>query len=157
MAFEKMHDNVHKVKLGNKEFLIFKVGNDEIAQIQERIRKFAEDREWTYKLDDPRDYLLGMVEEVGEFRNFIKWLKDRETIDRMIKENYKEIEDLLGDILWFVFMLANRCGVDVKKAINLVIDDNENRYPVELVKGKHTNIYAGGVDLKFKKTSDTII
>jgi len=54
-------------------------------------------------------------------------------------------------------MLANRCGVDVKKAIDRVIEDNESRYPVELVRGKHTNIYAGGVDLKFKKTSDTVI
>jgi len=87
MATEKIHDSVHKVKLGDKEFLIFKV-DSEIHQIQEKIRKFAEDREWTYKLDDPRDYLLGIVEEVGEFRNFIKWLKDRETVDRMIKENY---------------------------------------------------------------------
>ena len=63
----------------------------------------------------------------------------------------------MGDIFWFVFMLANRCGVDVKKAIDRVIEDNESRYPVELVRGKHTNIYAGGVDLKFKKTSDTVI
>jgi len=157
MVLEKIYDNIHKVRLGDKEFLIFNVGNDEIAQIQDKIRNFARVREWINKIDDPRDYLLGIVEEVGEFRNFIKWLGDRETVDRMIKENYNEIEDLLGDILWFVFMLANRCGIDAKKAINMVIRKNENRYPVELVKGRHTNIYAGGVDLKFKKTFDTII
>ena len=157
MSPEVNSENVQKVRIGDKEFLVFKVVEDDIHELQEKIRKFAEDREWTNKLDDPRDYLLGIVEEVGEFRNFIKWLKDRETVDRMIKENYAEVEDLLGDIIWFVIMLANRCGIDIRKAINRTIKDNENRYSVELVKGKHTNVYAGGVDLKFKKTSGTVI
>jgi len=53
-------------------------------------------------------------------------------------------------------MLANRCGIDIRRAIERVIEDNEKRFPIELTKGKHTNIFAGGIDLKFKKPSDAI-
>lgn len=157
MALDKIQDNVHKVRLGDKEFLLIKVKDSEINRLQQRIREFAEEREWINNCDDPRDYLLGIVEEVGEFRNFVKWINDRETVDRLIKENFDYIENTLGDILWFIFMLANRCGVSIKKAIEKVIEDNEKRFPVDLVKGKHTNIFAGGVDLKFKKPSDALI
>ncbi len=154
MTLEEIQDNVHKVRLGDKEFLLIKVKDNEIRRLQDKVKKFAEERGWINNLDDPRDYLLGIVEEVGEFRNFVKWINDRETVDRLIKENFDYIENTLGDILWFIFMLANRCSVDIKKAIERVIEDNEKRFPVELVKDKHTNIFAGGVDLKFKKPPD---
>lgn len=157
MTLEEIQENVHKVRLGDKEFLLIKVRDNEIRYLQEKVRKFAEDRGWINYLDDPRDYLLGIVEEVGEFRNFVKWIGDRETVDKLIKENFEHIENTLGDVLWFIFMLANRCGIDIKRAIEKVIEENEKRFPVELVKGKHTNIFAGGIDLKFKKPSDAII
>ncbi len=157
MTLDKIQDNVHKVRLGDKEFLLIKVKDSEINRLQQKIREFAKEREWVNYCDDPRDYLLGIVEEVGEFRNFVKWINDRETVDRLIKENFDYIENTLGDILWFIFMLANRCGVDIKKAIEKVIEDNENRFPLEMVKGKHTNIFAGGIDLKFKKPTDALI
>ncbi len=39
---------------------------------QKIIKKFAEDRDWN-KFHNPKDLLLGVVEEVGELRNIIKW------------------------------------------------------------------------------------
>lgn len=157
MTLEKIQDEVHKVRLGDKEFLLIKVKDSEISRLQNKIKEFAEVRKWTKNIDDPRDYLLGIVEEVGEFRNFVKWINDRETVDKLILDNFDYIENTLGDILWFIFMLANRCGIDVKKSIEKVIEDNEKRFPVEMVKGRHTNIFAGGVDLKFEKPADTLM
>jgi NTP pyrophosphatase (non-canonical NTP hydrolase) len=157
MSLDKIQEDVHKVRLGDKEFLLIKVKENEIRRLQDKVRNFAEARNWTNNLDDPRDYLLGIVEEVGEFRNFVKWINNRDSVNKLIEENFDYIENTLGDILWFIFMLANRCGIDVKKAIEKVIEDNEKRFPVDLVKGKHTNIFAGGIDLKFKKPSDAIV
>jgi len=157
MTLDKIQEDVHKVRLGDKEFLLIKVKDNDMNRLQERVRKFAEERGWINNLDDPRDYLLGIVEEVGEFRNFVKWINDRKTVDKLIKDNFNYIENTLGDIIWFILMLANRCGIDMKRAIEKVIEDNERRFPVEMVKGKHTNIFAGGIDLKFKKPSDAII
>ena len=156
MSLEKIQEDVHKVRLGDKEFLLIKVKDNEINRLQQKVKEFAEIREWTNNIDDPRDYLLGIVEEVGEFRNFVKWINDRDSINKLIRDNFDFIENTLGDIIWFIFMLANRCGIDVKKAIEKVIEDNERRFPVNLVKGKHTNIFAGGIDLKFDKPVDAL-
>jgi dCTP diphosphatase len=150
MPLQKIDDNIHKIKLGSKEFLLLELNSD-IERIQERIKTFAEEREWRGKFDDPRDYLLGIVEEVGEVRNLVKWLTSKEVVDRVIKENFNQVENMIGDLLWFTFMLANRVDVDAKKAIEKVIENNRQRFPVELTKGKSTNVYAGGIDLKYDK------
>jgi len=150
MPLEKISDDVQKIKLGSKEFLLLKLNSD-LNNIQERIETFAEEREWKGKFDDPRDYLLGIVEEVGEVRNIVKWETSIEVINRVIKDNFEHLENMIGDLLWFTFMLANRVGVNAKEAIEKVIENNTERFPVELTKGKSTNVYAGGIDLKYDK------
>jgi NTP pyrophosphatase (non-canonical NTP hydrolase) len=146
------NDDIQKVRVGSKEFLILKLNSD-MERTQEKIKIFSEERKWKGAFDDPKDYLLGIVEEVGEVRNIVKWINDREIIDRTIKENFDKVEDMIGDLLWFTFMLANRVGVNTKEAIEKVIEKNIQRFPVELTKGKHTNVYAGGIDLDRGKSS----
>lgn len=38
---------------------------------QKRIKKYAEDRDWS-QFHNPKNLLLGIVEEVGEIRNIVK-------------------------------------------------------------------------------------
>jgi len=40
------------------------------------------------------------------------------------------------------------CDVDPDKAISDVMKEYEKRFPKEKVKGTHSNIFAGGIDLK---------
>lgn len=66
-------------------------------------------------------------------------------------ENKDEVEDGIGDIFWFLALLANGCGVDIDRAIEKTIEDNEKRFPVKDVKNKHTNRFLGGKDKKYGK------
>lgn len=115
---------------------------------QEQIKKFTEERNWT-QFHDLKDLLLGLVEEVGEFRNIIKWVNDPEVIKKVISEQKAEVKDGIGDMYWFLASLANACDVDIDEAISMTIKDNEKRFPVEKTKDKHTNIYLGGYDGKY--------
>ena len=115
---------------------------------QEKIKKFCEERNWS-KFHNPKDLLLGIVEEVGELRNVIKWEQDPEIIQKVLLENKAEIKDAVGDIYWFLALLANSCDVDIEEAIDMTIKDNEKRFPVEKTKDKHTNIHLGGHDGKY--------
>jgi dCTP diphosphatase len=117
---------------------------------QEQIRKFAEERNWG-QFHNPKDLLLGLVEEVGEFRNIIKWVNDEESIKKAITDNKDEVKDAIGDMFWFLASLANVCDVDMEEAIKMTIEDNRKRYPVEITKDHHTNIHLGGYDGKYKK------
>ncbi len=112
---------------------------------QERIQAFSQAREWK-QFHNPKDLLLGIVEEIGEIRNVVKWEQNPAILEKVMRENKEEIEDNIGDIYWFLALLANGSGIDIDAAIDKVIKKNENRFPIKDVKSKHTNTFLGGKD-----------
>ncbi|MBI4134868.1 MAG: nucleotide pyrophosphohydrolase [Candidatus Sungbacteria bacterium] len=117
-------------------------------EFQKRIKKFSDERDWN-KFYNPKDLLLGIVEEVGEIRNLVKWEQDPEKIKKVLEDNREELEDNIGDLYWFLAILANTNDVDLDKAIDTVITKNEKRFPIEDVKSRHTNRYLGGKDKQY--------
>ena len=115
---------------------------------QERIKKFTKERNWN-QFHNPKDLLLGIIEEVGEFRNIIKWEQDPKKIKKAMLDNIDEVKDNIGDIFWFLSLLANSCNVDINQAIEQVIKENEKRFPLKKSKNKHTNTKLGGHDGKY--------
>lgn len=115
---------------------------------QKQIKKFSDDRNWG-KFHNPKDLLLGIVEEIGEIRNIIKWEQDTKILKEVLQKNKKEVEDAIGDIYWFLALLANNSGVDIDEAIEMTIKDNEKRFPISKTKGRHTNRHLGGHDGKY--------
>lgn len=117
---------------------------------QEQIKQFSKERNWD-QFYSPKDVLLGIVEEVGELRNLIKWEQDLAILKKVLNENKEEVKDAVGDIYWFLAVLANSCEIDIDEAIKMTIEDNKKRYPVEKTKDHHTNLYLGGYDGKYKE------
>jgi NTP pyrophosphatase (non-canonical NTP hydrolase) len=115
---------------------------------QEQIRKFCDDRGWG-KFHNPKDLLLGIVEEVGELRNIVKWEQDPEVLRKVLLDNRDEVKDNIGDIMWFLALLANGAEVNMEEAIVATIADNEKRFPLDKTKDHHTNLYLGGHDGKY--------
>jgi|SRR6185436_1453262 len=118
-------------------------------EFQKRIQKFSEERKWG-QFHNPKDLLLGIVEEVGEIRNLVKWEQDPLILKKVLIENKEEFEDNIGDLYWFLALLANENGVNIDEAIDKVIKKNEKRFPVEDTKSKHTNIHLGGKDKQYE-------
>ena len=116
-------------------------------KFQKEIKKFTEDRDWN-QFHNPKDLLLGIVEEIGELRNLVKWEQDINKIKKVIKDNKEEFEDNVGDIYWFLALLANGSDVDMDDAISKVIKRNEKRFPLSETKSRHTNTKLGGIDKK---------
>lgn len=117
---------------------------------QRRIHAFSLERNWG-QFHNPKDLLLGIVEEVGEIRNLVKWEQDSEKLRRVLAENREKLEDDIGDIYWFLALLANGSEIDMDAAIEKVIVKNESRFPVADTKSKHTNLYLGGKDKQYSK------
>ena len=53
---------------------------------QKRIKKFSEERDWN-QFYNPKDLLLGIVEEIGELRNTVKWGQDIHKLRKALIEN----------------------------------------------------------------------
>ena len=119
-------------------------------QYQRQIKKFCADRNWS-QFHNPKDLLLGVVEEVGEFRNLIKWEQDPLLIQKSLIKNKKEAKDHIGDMLWFLSILSNSLEINMDKAINDVIKDNTKRFPLKKTKNRHTNVLIGGHDGRRQK------
>jgi NTP pyrophosphatase (non-canonical NTP hydrolase) len=117
-------------------------------EFQKRIKQFAEDRDWN-QFHNPKDLLLGIVEEVGEMRNLVKWEQDHGKLKQALHDNREELEDNIGDLYWFLALLANNGGVNIDQAIDKVIKKNEVRFPVADTKSNHTNIHLGGKDKQY--------
>lgn len=115
---------------------------------QQQIHRFSEERDWS-QFYNPKDLLLGIVEEIGEMRNLVKWEQDIAKLKQVLVENRGELEDNIGDIYWFPAVLANENGIDLDEAISKVIQKNEARFPVADVKSRHTNRYLGGKDRQY--------
>src|SRR4030042_5560369 len=108
-------------------------------KFQKQIKKFTNDREWE-NFWNVKDILLGIVEEVGELRNLVKWEQNPEILKKVLKDNKEEVKDAIGDIYWFLAVLATSCDLDIDEAIKMTIKDNRKRFPIKKTKGKHTNL-----------------
>ena len=115
---------------------------------QEQIKKFCKERNWA-QFHNPKDLLLGIVEEIGEFRNIIKWEQNPQIIKKVLLDNKEQVKDTVGDIFWFLSLLANSCDINIDDAIKMTIEDNKKRFPIGKTKNEHTNIYLGGHDGKY--------
>lgn len=117
-----------------------------MKEAQEKIKKFNDEREWSHP-STIKDLLLNMNEEIGEMWHVIKWV-DVEKQQQLIKENKKDVENFVGDMLYLILKVAYLCDVDSKKSIEEVLEEYKRRFPLDKAKGSHANIKAGGIDLK---------
>ncbi len=117
-----------------------------MEEAQQKIKEFNEARQWNYT-GTIKDLLLNMNEEIGEMWHVIKWV-DEHKQKEMIEKHKDEVENFIGDMQFLLLKIASICDVDSKKAVMQVIEEYEQRFPLDKTKGRHANVKAGGIDLK---------
>jgi len=93
----------------------------------ERIRKFSEDRDWD-QFHTPANLAKSLVIEAAELLECFQW-SDTEYDLQHIKEE-------LADVMVYSQNLLDKLGLDADEIINMKMDQNEAKYPVEKAKGK---------------------
>ncbi|MEI6480101.1 MAG: nucleotide pyrophosphohydrolase [bacterium] len=104
--------------------------------LTERIIAFRDARDWK-QFHNPKDVALSLVLEAGEVMEHFQW-KSKEEMDKYVIEHKEEIGDELADVLYWVLLMSNDLKIDVLKALEKKLKKNEDKYPVEKAKGKHT-------------------
>lgn len=105
------------------------------SEIQNKILKFREDRDWK-QYHTIKDLCLGLGIEVSELQELFLWKTDSEI--ELIKKNKKEqIANELADIFIFLTYLSEEFDIDLSEAIEKKIKLNNDKYPVEKSKGKN--------------------
>ena len=92
-----------------------------------RIRKFTEDRDWD-QFHSPANLAKSIVIEAAELLECFQWSDD--------KYDLQNIKEELADVMVYSQNLLDKLGLDADEIINMKMDQNEAKYPVEKAKGQ---------------------
>lgn len=107
---------------------------NEIASLSQRLREFAQAREWE-QFHSPKNLAMALIVEAAELVEHFQWLKEDQSY-KMSDQKREEIAMEMADIFIYLLRIAERLDVDLVDATNRKIEINEGRYPVEESKGK---------------------
>lgn len=109
---------------------------NKVNEIIKRITNFRDARDWK-QFHNPKDVSLSLVLEAGEVMEHFQW-KNKEEIEKYVKTNKDDIGEELADVLYWILLMGHDLDIDVFDALDKKIKKNEEKYPVEKAKGRHT-------------------
>lgn len=107
-----------------------------VDDLTKRIIAFRDARDWK-QFHNPKDLSLSLVLEAAEVMEHFQW-KSKEEIEKYVKTSKSEIGEELADVLYWVLLISHDLEIDVLDALEKKIKKNEDKYPVEKARGKHT-------------------
>ncbi len=109
-------------------------------EMLKRITEFVRARDWE-QFHNPKDTAISLCLEASEVLEHFQW-KSPEEIDKYIKEHKAEIGEELIDVLYWVLLMSHYLSIDLPKAFDEKMKQNEHKYPVQKAKGKHAKYTA---------------
>ena len=100
-----------------------------MKETMERIKKFRDDRDWE-QFHTPSNLAKAISIESGELLEEFLWDNDN--------FNLQNVKEELADVMIYCIHMANALDVNIEDIINMKMDKNELKYPVEKAKGKST-------------------
>lgn len=100
-----------------------------MKETMERIKKFRDDRDWQ-QFHTPSNLAKAISIESGELLEEFLWDNDN--------FNLQNVKEELADVMIYCIHMANALDVNIEYIINMKMDKNELKYPVEKAKGKST-------------------
>ena len=98
-----------------------------MEEIQKRIRKFVDDRDWD-QYHSPDNLAKSIAIEAGELLECFQWDPDHYDLQHVSEE--------LADVMIYSFQMCDKLKVDPREIIEMKMTMNEKKYPVEKAKGK---------------------
>ena len=105
-----------------------------INEIQNKLAKFAEERDWD-QFHSPKNLVMALTNEVGELNELFQWLTQEESTKKFSKEKSDEVRHEIADVCIYLLRLADKLNIDIEEAIKEKIGINTKNYPIELSKG----------------------
>jgi len=106
---------------------------DQLEELRERLARFASDRDWD-QFHSPKNLSMALIAETAELIEHFQWLseEDSKNLDTETKE---AVAMELADIFIFLIRVADKLDVDLADTAWKKIQINEDRYPIDKVKG----------------------
>lgn len=112
-----------------------------VDNIKKTLKKFSEDRDWD-KFHSPKNLSMALSVEASELVEIFQWLTEEQSYN--LNDSKKlHAEEEVADIAIYLLRICTKLDIDLEDAILKKMKKNEEKYPVEKVKGsakKYTEI-----------------
>jgi len=112
-----------------------KNGSQSLSELQAKIRRFCDEREWD-QFHNPKDLSISLALEAAEVLEHFQW-KNKDEMAKHSTENKGAIAEELADVLYWVLLLSNKLDIDLIGSFQDKMIKNEIKYPVDKAKGSH--------------------
>ena len=92
----------------------------------DRIRRFSEDRDWD-QFHSPENLAKSIVIEAAELLECFQWSGT--------DYDLQHIKEELADVIVYTQDMLDKLGLDADEIVNMKMEQNEKKYPVEKAKG----------------------
>jgi len=106
---------------------------DSLNQLKERLRVFADERDWD-QFHSPKNLAMALIVEAAELVEHFQWLKEEESAE-LQPDKLAEVEHEMADIQIYLIRLADKLDIDLMSAADKKIKLNEQKYPAAKVRG----------------------
>ena len=107
-----------------------------IEEVQARIRKFRDEREWM-QFHNAKDMATAIAIEASELQEIFLW-KTGTQIDEVTEKKRQQITDEIADVGAFLFELADNLKIDLGQAVLAKLEKNALKYPADKARGIST-------------------
>ncbi len=105
----------------------------DIQQLQEKLADFAKQRDWE-QFHSPKNLSMALIAEAAELVEHFQWLTEKQSENLPLEKQHAVAEEL-ADIFIYLLRISDRLDVDLIASTESKMKKNEDRYPVEQVKG----------------------
>jgi len=107
-----------------------------MKELQAKVIKFRDKRDWA-QYHNPKDLAISLSLETAELLEIFQWKNHTEVESLKSDSDVRiKVKEELGDIFIYAFTLAHEFGLDPSEIVLDKVRLNEEKYPVEKVKGK---------------------
>ena len=107
--------------------------DNEVNELMLALRQFAKDRDWE-QFHSPKNLSMALSVEAAELMEHFQWVPEEGTY-KLADAKHKLVSYELADIFIYLLRLCDQLNVDLLETTKQKMHINEQRYPVDKVKG----------------------
>ena len=108
----------------------------DLSELTKEIVAFRDERDWA-QFHTPRNLATALAIEVAELQEAMLWKTDSGVAELVAsKAGHASLSEEIADVLIFALLFCHGAGIDPGRAVQIKLEKNAEKYPVELAKGR---------------------
>ena len=106
---------------------------DKFIDLRDRIRAFANERDWD-QFHSPKNLAMALIVEAAELVEHFQWMSETQSRE-LTPETLEQVRAEMADILVYLVRIADKLDIDLHQAALDKLKLNEKKYPADQVRG----------------------